>query len=129
MASVMPMHQDFNLQIIIDGTGVSSLFGIFLEDSVYKQVNRFLNLTWDGMGGDPPLLKIFWGQFTFVCTLQEVNINYTLFDQTGMPLRAELNATFKSKYLNNQGTSKPNENKSNNDNTNKVENGIVINVS
>jgi nucleoid-associated protein YgaU len=35
-----------------------------------------------------------WGDLVFECVLSKVDIKYTLFDRTGLALRAELNTTF-----------------------------------
>lgn len=43
----------------------------------------------------PPLCRFFWGKYrTFQVSLETVNINYTLFDRNGKPLRAEVDISF-----------------------------------
>ncbi len=96
-----PPH-DFKLKLIIDGTGVTeygdSFFPIFKRSNqtVSQQINHFLNLAWYPVNGEAIPLQILWGEFSFHCMLKEVTINYTLFDRDGIPLRAELDATFTS---------------------------------
>ncbi len=91
---------DFQLKIIIDGTGVSEFQSSYLPSfnkkikPVADQVNEFLKLTWYPKDGLPSPLEISWGPFKFACRLRTVTINYTLFDRSGHPLRAELDAGF-----------------------------------
>ncbi len=92
--------QEFKLKILIDTTGVTDFhvphLPVFkkLEKSVYTQVNEFLRLTWYPKEGKPNALEIKWGEFSFHCRLKNVYIKYTLFNREGLPLRAELDATF-----------------------------------
>ncbi|MFN6497792.1 MAG: hypothetical protein RMX65_012395 [Nostoc sp. DedQUE01] len=99
--------QNLSLKLILDDTGVSD-YGLsgfaaasFLgklkgTKDVYKQVNYFLELTtyMDGKTHEPKFLKIEWGDLIFDCRLQSVNVNYTLFNRTGQPIRAELDTVF-----------------------------------
>lgn len=98
---VKSIPQDFQLKIIIDGTGVSDYNVSYLptykshDKSVISQVNDFLRITWFSKNGPPNSLTISWGSsFSYDCRLKDVNINYTLFNREGMPLRAELDAKF-----------------------------------
>jgi hypothetical protein len=97
---VKSIPQDFNLNIIIDTTGVTDFSNSVipglssLKENAYQKVNKFLNLTWLPVNGKPNPLEIKWGEFSFHCYLKDVNIKYTLFNREGAPLRAELNATF-----------------------------------
>lgn len=96
---VKSMPQNFKLNIIIDTTGVTEFDVPYLsvlkqQDSVYSQVNKFLYLTWYLKDGKPNPLEIKWGEFSFHCRLKEVDIKYTLFNREGLPIRAELDATF-----------------------------------
>lgn len=92
--------QDLNLKLILDGTGVTdfgveTLFGKG-HGSVTKQVEKFLKLCFyvKDKTHEPNYLKIKWGLLDYRCRLSNVNITYTLFDKSGMPLRAELDTTF-----------------------------------
>ena len=99
--------QNLSLKLILDDTGVAdyglygfataSLVGNLLgTKDVYKQVNRFLQLTtyMDGKSHEPKYLKIEWGDLIFDCRLQSVTVNYTLFNRSGQPIRAELDTVF-----------------------------------
>jgi hypothetical protein len=97
---VKSLPQDFKLKLIIDGTGVSTFHGPYLpvfkneDQTVYEQVNEFLRLAWYPVNGKATPLVIEWNKFTYYCMLKDVTINYTLFSREGLPLRAELDATF-----------------------------------
>ncbi|WP_299243410.1 hypothetical protein [uncultured Aquimarina sp.] len=88
-----------NLKLILDGNNVDTHFGIlnlFRNDDVSKKVQKFLELTRE-MNGDihqPPYLIVRWGDLYFKCRLSSVNINYTQFNGSGIPLRAELDTEF-----------------------------------
>ncbi|NEQ10443.1 MAG: LysM peptidoglycan-binding domain-containing protein [Moorea sp. SIO4E2] len=100
--------QNLSLKLILDDTGVAdygalgfataSLVGNVLgTKDIYQQVNHFLELT-TYMNGDihqPNFLEIRWGDLIFDCRLQSVNVNYTLFNRRGQPIRAELDTVFK----------------------------------
>lgn len=94
--------QYFTIKIILDGTGVAdtSLLGAIglglLGKSVKERVKEFMDLCYDIQESkhSSNLLFIYWGIISFSGYLSTVSINYTLFDQGGDPLRAELNAEF-----------------------------------
>jgi hypothetical protein len=41
-----------------------------------------------------PKLLLIWGTFMFSCEIESYSVNYTLFNQIGIPLRATISATF-----------------------------------
>lgn len=41
-----------------------------------------------------PKLLLVWGTFMFSCEIENYSVNYTLFSQLGIPLRATISATF-----------------------------------
>ncbi|NEQ36044.1 MAG: hypothetical protein F6K40_06995 [Okeania sp. SIO3I5] len=92
--------QELSLKLILDNTGVTSMGATNLlssgENDVYKRVQTFLKLTTDMDGNihEPKYLKIEWGDLNFSCRLQSVQINYTLFNRSGQPTRAELETVF-----------------------------------
>ncbi len=96
--------QNLSLKLILDDTGVADYGDLGLATAslvgstkdIYQQVNHFLKLTTE-MNGDihqPNFLEIRWGNLTFDCRLQSVEVNYTLFNRSGKPIRAELNTVF-----------------------------------
>ena len=99
--------QNLSLKLILDDTGVADYGGLGFataslvgklkgKKDIYKQVNRFLQLTnyMDGKIHEPKFLKIEWGDLIFDCRLQSVDVNYTLFNRSGQPIRAELDTVF-----------------------------------
>ncbi|NET44171.1 hypothetical protein [Okeania sp. SIO2B3] len=92
--------QELSLKLILDNTGVTSMGITNLlssgENDVYKRVQNFLKLTteMDGNIHEPKYLKIEWGDLNFSCRLQSLEVNYTLFNRSGQPTRAELNTVF-----------------------------------
>ncbi|GAA4276746.1 CIS tube protein [Aquimarina mytili] len=91
--------EKLSLKLILDGNKVDTHFGIrnlFDRNDVSKKVQKFLELT-SKMDGDihqPPYLILLWGDLYFKCRLSSVNINYTQFTGSGIPLRAELDTEF-----------------------------------
>lgn len=83
-----------SLKLIFDGTGVA----IAGNKDVSQEVERFLQLTtqMDGEIHEPKFLKIEWGHLIFDCRLSAVTVRYTLFNRSGLPLRAELETEFVS---------------------------------
>jgi nucleoid-associated protein YgaU len=87
------------LTLILDSTG-STDFGVSgliqkIPD-VRAQVNRFLKACFriEGKKHEPNHLQIRWGIIHFNCVLESVEIKYTSFDKSGMPLRAQLDTVF-----------------------------------
>ncbi len=109
---ILSKPADLSLKIIIDGTGVSEqgIVTIFNKKDVYGEVQQFLNATVDVDGDlhEPKFLKIVWGKLSFDCRLLSVTVNYTLFDQSGNPLRAELDTSFKADTDNTKALKKSN---------------------
>ncbi|HEY9115533.1 MAG TPA: hypothetical protein VIN10_12610 [Bacteroidales bacterium] len=83
--------QDLSLDFTIDGTGVS---GEKVE--VPDRVKNFLDVAYEYQGDQhrPRYLKIVWGTLIFKCVLKSANVNYTLFNPEGQPLRAKISASF-----------------------------------
>ena len=109
---ILSKPANLSLRIIIDGTGVSEqgIITLFNKKDVYEEVQQFLKATTevDGNIHEPRFLKIVWGKLNFDCRLQSVTVNYTLFDQSGNPLRAELDTSFKADIDNAKAVKKSN---------------------
>lgn len=92
--------QDLNLKIILDNTGASNFSVEYLpvfknnNDSIHDKVNAFISTTWDLKEQKSKKLTLKWGKWKFHCFLKNVNINYTMFNRSGDPLRAELDVSF-----------------------------------
>ena len=64
--------------------------------TIHDQVEEFLDIAarMDGDIHEPRYLKLEWGDLIFDCRVQSVEVNYTLFNRSGMALRAELDVVF-----------------------------------
>jgi len=77
----------FELILFFDGTGVIT------NDSVETQINQVKDIvyTYNGDIHEPNYIKVYWGtQSLFQGRLQSWNVNYTMLDMDGTPLRAEV---------------------------------------
>lgn len=87
-----------SLTIILDGTGVNTYgLDVFAKKvDVHDQVEEFMRLCYhmDSDLHEPKFLTISWGKLTFKCRLESVDVNYSLFDNHGVPMRAELRTNF-----------------------------------
>jgi nucleoid-associated protein YgaU len=95
--------RELSVKLIFDGTSVSSfgidqLLGI---PTVAELVAAFLKLCFrvEPKSHEPAYLTLVWGTGVlgaegFECRAESVDIQYTLFDRDGSPLRAELNCKF-----------------------------------
>jgi hypothetical protein len=101
--------QDFKVEFLFDGTGtIQGYVGDKSDEgdevSVHDQLNNFMKCVYDYDGEihKPHYLIVFWGSdIEFHCVLSDLEVNYTLFDSTGFPVRVKINATFMS-YLSDQ---------------------------
>lgn len=89
---------DLSLKLVFDGTGVNRIGLERLLDppSVKKDIATFekLCLRMNGDIHQPHFLVVRWGDFSFSGRLHKLDITYTLFDEAGDPLRAELEVSF-----------------------------------
>ena len=100
--------EELKLEFMFDSTGTIMGYHYNLgsdEDmeegkAVDKQICKFLKTVYKVSGNThkPNYLKIFWGTLQFPCVMTNVDINYTLFNEFGNPIRAKASATFKQ-YL------------------------------
>lgn len=81
------------LKLVLDGTG--AVPGTSSEP-VQKQVHdlRRMGLMINRGAFEPNYLELSWGSLLFKGRLNSLDINYTLFAPDGMPLRAEVTASF-----------------------------------
>ncbi|MBL8350894.1 MAG: peptidoglycan-binding protein [Burkholderiaceae bacterium] len=89
---------DLSLKLVFDGTGVNKIGLERLIDppSVKKDIQTFekLCLRMNGDIHQPNFLVVRWGDFSFPGRLHKLDITYTVFDEAGDPLRAELDVAF-----------------------------------
>lgn len=90
--------RELKLDFVLDGTGtVEGYHKSHDGKTVAEQLDHLLAVTYDmnGKTHAPNYLKVRWGkELTFDCVLTKIDVNYTLFDRTGMPLRGKVSATF-----------------------------------
>jgi len=84
--------QNLKLDFYLDGT--NTIDGYFNPGNlpVLAQVEK-LKLAMYDINGDihrPNFLKIFWGSLVFCAVLKTIDINYTLFNPLGIPIRAKV---------------------------------------
>jgi hypothetical protein len=89
---IQPERLSFSFYL--DGTGVVSTLDVSAQIKAFKQVAYKYN----GTIHSPNYLQVIWGTFAFRGKLTQLDIEYTLFDTNGMPLRAKLAASFEE-YL------------------------------
>ncbi len=95
--------QDLVLKFTLDGTNVN-VFGIellFGSKTVLERIEKLYDTVYTYIGKlhQPPYLVVEWGDMkwrgegSFFCRLKNIDINYTLFDNSGAPLRAVVTLT------------------------------------
>ena len=93
--------EELKLDFILDGTQTMEGYGG--EDAtlksvpVHDQIKKFLDSVYKFQGEihRPKFLLLIWGsEIRFRCILSNLDINHTLFNERGHPLRAKLTATF-----------------------------------
>ena len=110
ISAVNPKKMTFDF--LIDGTGAN---GDLIKQIVLLEINKFekmvmpdkaeignFNALSTNINKDTemtvklnlPKLLLVWGTFMFSCEIESYSVNYTLFNQLGIPLRATISATF-----------------------------------
>jgi Contractile injection system tube protein len=82
--------ETLSFSFYLDGTGMVS--SLKLHDSI-KQFKQ-LTYRYNGSIRSPNYLLLVWGSFSFKCRMTRLDVEYTLFDTDGMPLRAKLTPSF-----------------------------------
>lgn len=92
--------QTFQVKLYLDGTGAaehsSRQTGGNMKATVQNRVATFLKTCYEVVTEQhqPNRLRLQWGIIDFHGWLQNVEVRYTLFDNSGIPLRAELDCHF-----------------------------------
>lgn len=89
--------EELRLEFMLDGTQTMEGYVEELKDlPVHDQLVKLLNLvSYNGDIHRPNFLLLIWGsEIKFQCVLSTLDINYTLFNPKGEPLRAKLTANF-----------------------------------
>ncbi|MEQ9289282.1 MAG: LysM peptidoglycan-binding domain-containing protein [Cyclobacteriaceae bacterium] len=93
--SNIPDAKKLDLSFFLDTTGVIPTTGF---DDLPGAISKFNKLCLE-VNGDihtTNYLKIYWGKgLSFPCKLETVRMDYLMFNPSGIPIRAELNASFK----------------------------------
>jgi len=93
--------EELRLEFVLDGT--RTMEGYLGKTTDYKtkpvaeQLEDFLKCVYhmDGTIHRPNFLIVFWGsEINFHCVLSNLDLNYTLFEPDGKPLRIKITATF-----------------------------------
>jgi hypothetical protein len=90
--------EELKLEFILDGTGtmegyLDSMKRMPVKDQLKKLVDCVYD--YDGKIHSPRYLKILYGsELKFDCVLTSLDINHTLFNSDGSPLRAKITANF-----------------------------------
>lgn len=87
--------QEISFDFLLDRTGAlgnmaMSTVGIEPEVQLFKQVA----LNYNGSIHRPNFLKLIWGTLIFDCQLKSLDVEYKMFNQFGLPLRAVLKTVF-----------------------------------
>lgn len=93
--------EELRLEFILDGTQTMEGYGGSDKElksmPVHDQLKKFLDSVYkyEGEIHRPKFLLLIWGsEIRFRCILSNLDINHTLFNTKGEPLRARLTATF-----------------------------------
>ena len=90
--------EELKIEFILDGTGTLEGYLKALKSTPVKdQLKKFLECVYDydGKIHSPRYLKIHYGsELKLDCVLTSLDINYTLFNADGSPLRAKITANF-----------------------------------
>ncbi len=95
ITAVAPKIMSF--EFLIDGTGASGeQRNVLLEVMKFERLVKFDSKDEDTQKSFLKLNKLLllWGTFVFTCEIESYSVNYTLFNQLGIPLRATIAATF-----------------------------------
>ena len=91
--------QELKLDFVLDGTGtIQNYAKQFVGVSVHDQLKAFMKCVYDFNGNThkPNYVVILWGsEVRFPGQVSDVDLNHTLFQPNGDPLRIKIAATFK----------------------------------
>lgn len=83
--------RSFSLEFVLDGTGTHApKIPLLVQIALFREATTLMN----GLIHKPNYLIVQWGTFICMCQMKSSDIQYTLFDQTGIPLRARVKASF-----------------------------------
>lgn len=91
-------NEELKFDFTLDATNTIEGY-LYQAKSITEQLDNFLDVVYkmNGEKREPNALKIIWGsEFVFECQMSSLNATYSLFDPTGLPLRAKLSVSFNS---------------------------------
>jgi len=90
--------EELKIEFVLDGTKtMEGYIEQYKNQEVSEQIKNFTDCVYkyEGKIHRPRFLIVHWGsEIRFPCVLSHLDINYTLFNPNGNPLRAKINATF-----------------------------------
>jgi nucleoid-associated protein YgaU len=95
-----PGEASLKLELILDGTGAVPGASVKSVDEQIFDLRKIL-MQIDGLG--PHYLMLLWGTLVFRGRAESLEINCTLFNPDGTPLRAKANANFIGVNMNKKG--------------------------
>jgi len=107
--------QELKIEFILDGTKtLEGYVDEYKKLDVHAQLQKLLECVYDinEQIHRPRFLNVQWGsEIDFNCVLSSLDINHTLFNPNGSPLRVKINASF-IHYVSPEERAKGNQNKS-----------------
>lgn len=107
--------EELRIEFVLDGTKtVEGYTEEYKKLDVHKQLKKLLACVYDVVQEThrPPFLRVQWGsEIDFQCVLAQLDINHTLFNSDGSPLRVKVNMSF-THYVSSEERAKDRENKS-----------------
>lgn len=91
--------ETLSFDFVVDGTGVvGSAIPGKSPPSVVDEIEKLSKVVYryNGKNHEPNVVKILWGRLIFFGRLTNMNAEHTLFDPTGVPLRAKMALKFRS---------------------------------
>jgi len=85
--------RSFSIDISLDGTGVNTngvKVPVTLQVALFRKVTTII----DGDAHRPSYLIVQYGTFICDCCMDSSTVAYTMFDMTGLPIRAKITAKF-----------------------------------
>ncbi len=88
--------ETMKIVFLFDSTGSLGKIPFINNQNVLKQINRFLEVAFADAAqtSEPKKLQLVWGPMEFFGLLKSVNISYSHFDSTGIPVRARATCSF-----------------------------------
>ena len=85
--------QQYSFDFLIDGTGAAGFKrNVLLDVESFKKTVGF-----DKSMKSVRYLILMWGTMMLKCSIENISVNYTLFNAAGIPMRATISATFKER--------------------------------